>query len=96
MRQPLIKTAAAIFRTMIAPLLNWRNDHGRATGGLSRRSSSAVAAVHRILSAVRNRIHVARSAAHRVAGCRDKRRAKQGDGKNLLEHFLSSLSDGSI
>ena len=50
------------------------------------------AAAHCVFGAVRDRIDVFRGATNRVARCRRKRSANQGDRQNLLKHDVSPLS----
>src|SRR6266536_306363 len=84
-----IRTTVTSFRTMIAPPFCVRNEHDRSYGCLSS-SLTGRLAVHRILRAVRDRIHVLGGAADRIACGSGKRRADQKHGGCLLEHRLSS------
>jgi hypothetical protein len=82
-------TAATIFWTIIAPPLDTGTTMNHRNGCLSTEPLVALLSVHRILGAIRDRVHVFRSAANGVASRQHQRGADQHHGRRFPEHSFS-------
>jgi len=51
----------------------------------------AVACVHRVLGAIRNRVHVSRGTANGVAGCNCKAADNDGSYNQISDHVVPPL-----
>jgi hypothetical protein len=87
---------ARTFLTILVPPFNVRNDNESLNACLSTELnwSAGLRAVHGVFGAIRDRVHVARGAAHGVA-CGDRKGDTQKhDGCDFLQHVHSSYWDG--
>jgi hypothetical protein len=92
-RLPTMTAATNNFRTIVVPPLTLRNDNGWEDRFLSSGFELALATVHRILGAVRDRIDVAGGTADGVARRRGQRSADDKHGCDPVKHDSSPSAE---